>query len=437
MGAGLDGALVIPDSGFLKTWCDTLGHVGEAAPEAHLVTGIAVVSAIAAPKLRLTWFSNEEFCNVWQLVVGQSALGAKTSTMSNARSAIRDARAWMPDEDMLRFEPLIRTTDAGIVELLAAESKEDADDWETHAPPSWLLSWNEVATLFTKDAARWEESSRRILLGVYDGYIGSHTRATKRFPSRCCVTMVGNIPPHVLGGAVTETMFSSGFAGRWIVMPSPPLRRAVPRPNMNGGLNWSEIREQVRTLARLVADSSIVGNVYDLMDDGANAVYDTWYMRYFDQHNAAAGDTSTDRAAELWGRARITVVKLAALAAVARSFRDVRRLSDVVIEAQDVGWAILVVERSLDYFRPLLEETGSGHDPEVEALLRFARSRGATDEEQALTVREFMVKHRSNGRVKFPADRVRRAIGAAAAAGLIDYREQGRSVRYWLLQEAS
>lgn len=429
--------MVIPDEGFLNTWCDTLGHVGEAAPEAHLVTGIAVVSAIAAPKLRLTWFNNEEFCAVWQLVVGQSALGAKTSTMSNARAAIREARKFMPDEDYVRFEPLIRTTDAGIVELLAAESKEDADDWDDTWPPSWLLSWNEVATLFSKDAARWEESSRRILLGVYDGFIGSHTRATKRYPSRCCVTMVGNIPPHVLGGAVTETMFSSGFAGRWIVMPSPPLRRAVPRPNMNGGLDWRAINDQVRELSEMVARSSVVKNVYDLMDEQANAVYDAWYMRYFDKHNATAGDTATDRAAELWGRARITVVKLAALAAVARTVGSIHQLSDAVITAADVGWAIMVVERSLDYFRPLIEETGSTHDPEVEALLRFARSNGATSEDDALTVREFMTKHRSNGRVKYPADRVRKAVSSAAAAGLIDFREQGRSVRFWALEEAS
>ncbi len=435
MDAGLDGALVIPDEGFLKTWCDTLGHVGEAAPEAHLVTGIAVVSALAAPKLRLTWFNNQEFCNVWQLVVGQSALGAKTSTMSNAREAVWEARKVL--DDAVRYEPLIRTTDAGIVELLAAESQEDAERWQKSFPPSWLLSWNEVATLFTKDAARWEESSRRILLGVYDGYIGSHTRATKRHPSRCCVTMVGNIPPHVLGGAVTETMFSSGFAGRWLVMPSPPLERAVPRPNMNGGINWPAVASQVHDMAVLVNRSDPVQNVYDLMDDAANATYDGWYHKHFDAHNGHAEDVGTGRAAELWGRARITVVKLAALAAVAREFSQVQHLSDITITAHDVAWALLVVERSLEFFRPLLEETGSTHDPEVEALLRFARSRGATDEEQALTVREFMVKHRSNGRVRFPADRVRRAIGAAAAAGLIDYREQGRSVRYWLLQEAS
>jgi hypothetical protein len=356
--------------------------------------------------------------------------------MSHARAAIRDAQPFVPD-GYVKFEPLIRTTDAGIVELLAAESKEDADDWGTNWPPSWLLSWNEVATLFSKDAARWEESSRRILLGVYDGFIGSHTRATKRYPSRCCVTMVGNIPPHVLGGAVTETMFSSGFAGRWIVMPSPKLVRAVPRPNMNGGLNWGVIAQEVREIAELVARSSIVPNVYDLMDEGASAVYDAWYLRYFDAHNTAAGDTSTDRAAELWGRARITVVKLAALAAVARLVGTISTLSDVTITAEDVGWAITVMERSLDYFRPLLEETGSTHDPEVEALLRFAKGRAATCEDESITVREFMLKHRSNGRVKFPADRVRRAVGAAAAAGLIDFREQGRSVRYWLVQEAA
>jgi hypothetical protein len=173
------------------------------------------------------------------------------------------------------------------------------------------------------------------------------------------------------------------------------------------------------------------------MDEGANAVYDAWYMRYFDQHNAAGGDTATDRAAELWGRARITVVKLAALAAVSRSVGEIQQLSDAVITAEDIGWAILVVERSLDFFRPLIEETGSTHDPEVEALLRFARQKAATSEDESITVRDFMLKHRSNGRVKFPADRVRRAVQAAGAAGLIDYREQGRSVRYWLLQEAS
>jgi hypothetical protein len=206
---------------------------------------------------------------------------------------------------------------------------------------------------------------------------------------------------------------------------------------MNGGLDWGKIKDQVRELSEMVARSSIVSNVYDLMNDQANAVYDAWYMRYFDQHNATAGDTSTDRAAELWGRARITVVKLAALAAVARSFREVRQLSDMVIGPEDVGWAIMVVERSLDYFRPLIEETGSTHDPEVEALLRFARSSGATQEDGAITVREFMTRHRSNGRVKYPADKVRKAISSAAAAGLIDFREQGRSVRFWLLEEAA
>jgi hypothetical protein len=83
----------------------------------------------------------------------------------------------------------------------------------------------------------------------------------------------------------------------------------------------------------------------------------------------------------------------------------------------------------------MIEDTADHADPEVEALVRYARTCGATSEDGGVTVREFMTKHRSNGRVKYQAERVRRAISSAAAAGLIDFREQGRSVSYWVVEQ--
>jgi hypothetical protein len=431
--------VVIPAAGFLDTWCEQLGHVGEHDPEAHLVTGIAVVSAIAAPKLRITFGKSVEFCHVWQLIVGQSALGAKTSTLQSARAAIERARYGKPPEvrgmgDAVRFDYLTRATDAGIVELLGAPTEEQAKEWSDTWPPSWLLAWNEVSTLFTKDAARWEESSRRVLLSVYDGYVGSHTKATKAHATRCSVTMVGNIPPHVLQGSASELMFSSGFAGRWLVMPTPPLTKPMPF-STNGGVRWEPIEHSVDNLCRVVAATKQpIEHVINLWSDGAKATYTEWYERLWAQHNAA-NDQAAHRAAEIWGRARTTAQKLATLAALARSADFIDDLTQLRVGELDVEWALALVDRSCAYWAPMIEDTADHADPEVEALVRYARTCGATSEDGGVTVREFMTKHRSNGRVKYQAERVRRAISSAAAAGLIDFREQGRSVSYWVVEQ--
>lgn len=430
---------MIPAAGFLSTWCEELGHVGEHAPEAHLTTGIAVVSALAAPKLRITFGKSVEFCHVWQLIVGQSALGAKTSTLQSARAAIERARVGNPPlvrgiGDAVRFDYLTRATDAGIVELLGAPTEEQAREWSETWPPSWLLAWNEVSTLFTKDAARWEESSRRVLLSVYDGYVGSHTKATKAHATRCSVTMVGNIPPHVLQGSASELMFSSGFAGRWLVMPTPPLTKPMPF-STNGGVNWRPIEDGVDQLCRVVAATKQpVEHVINLWSDEAKALYASWYDRLWHQHNGA-NDQAAHRAAEIWGRARTTAQKLATLAALARSCDFIDDLTQLRIGELDVQWALELVDRSCAYWSPMIEDTADQADPEVEALVRFARDREATSEDDGLTVREFMLRHKSNGRVRYSAERVRRAVSSAAAAGLIDFREHGRSVRYWLVEQ--
>ena len=430
---------MIPAAGFLNTWCEELGHVGEHDAEAHLVTGIAVVSALAAPKLRITFGKSVEFCHVWQLIVGQSALGAKTSTLQSARAAVERARIGSPPlvrgiGDAVRFDYLTRATDAGIVELLGAPTEEQAREWSDTWPPSWLLAWNEVSTLFTKDAARWEESSRRVLLSVYDGYVGSHTKATKAHATRCSVTMVGNIPPHVLQGSASELMFSSGFAGRWLVMPTPPLTKPMPF-STNGGVNWRPIEEGVDQLCRVVAATKQpVEHVINLWSDQAKEVYASWYDRLWHQHNRA-NDQAAHRAAEIWGRARTTAQKLATLAALARSCDFIDDLTQLRIGELDVQWALELVDRSCAYWSPMIEDTADQADPEVEALVRFARDREATSEDDGLTVREFMLRHKSNGRVRYSAERVRRAVSSAAAAGLIDFREHGRSVRYWLVEQ--
>jgi hypothetical protein len=432
--------LVIPSSGFLRTWCDRLGNVGEAAPEAHLVTGLGVVSAMAAPKLRITFGKSVEFCHVWQLIVGQSALGAKTSTLQSSRAAIERARAGDPFRgieglgDEVRFDYLTRATDAGIVELLGAPTEEQAKEW-ADMPPSWLLAWNEVSTLFTKDAARWEESSRRVLLSVYDGYVGSHTKATKAHATRCSVTMIGNIPPHVLGGAVSELMFSSGFAGRWLVMETPPLARAVPFPAPASAFGWDAIEAQVDELTRVVRSTvNPVEHVLDCMDPQAAAAYCDWYDRNWHRHNSAS-DESGHRAAEVWGRARTTAQKVAALGALARTCEGLRDLHDLRIEEEDVAWALGLVDRSLSYWDPLIEESNTAADPDVEALLRFARKVGADDADTGVTLRQFMLATKSNGRVRLTAKRAKDAVRSAADAGLLDYAEDGRrSVRFWAIE---
>lgn len=427
---------MIPETGFLREWCDELGKVGEAAPEAHLCTGIAVLSAIAAPKLRITIGQSEEYAHVWQLVVGQSALGAKTTTLQSARAAIEEARKFA-GEGELKFDYLTRATDAGVVELLGAQNEEDAERWTERWPRSWLLAWNEVSTLFTKDAARWEESSRRVLLSVYDGYVGSHTKATKAHATRVSVTMIGNIPPHVLSGSASELMFSSGFAGRWLVMPTPPLVRAVPFPMPASKTGWNELLDRVGKIARMVRQTPDPVQVSGLWTADAAMVYTEWYDALFTLHNRANTEAA-NRAAEVWARARTTTQKLAALSAVARSVGVVDRLTDVRIEEEDARWAMAMVDRSCEFWAPMIEDSADHADPDVEQLIRFAARKGATCQEQGVTLREFMLATKTGGRVRVTAERAKRAVRAAAEAGLLDFAEDGRrSVRYWVLEDAA
>lgn len=431
---GMGDAVVIPGEGFLHEWCKDLGKVGEAAPEAHLTTGIAVLSAIGAPKLRITIGKSEEYAHVWQLVVGQSALGAKTTTLQSARAAITEARKYA-GEGELRFDYLTRATDAGLVELLGAQNEEDAERWSDRWPRSFLLAWNEVSTLFTKEAARWEESSRRVLLSVYDGYVGSHTKATKAYATRVSVTMIGNIPPHVLHGSASELMFSSGFAGRWLVMPTPPLVRPMAFPQPASDTGWTQVEAMIQELAQVARRTPGPVQVTDLWTTSAASHYIEWYDALWIAHNTAT-DEAAHRAAEVWARARTTTVKLAALSAFGRQASSVTTLADLRIENCDIEWAIALVERSCAYWTPMIEDSGSQGDPDVEALIRYARRKAATSDASAVTLRQFMLSSKSGGRVKVTAERAKRAIRAAAEAGLLDFVEDGRrSVRYWVVED--
>jgi hypothetical protein len=49
-----------------------------------------------------------------------------------------------------------------------------------------------------------------------------------------------------------------------------------------------------------------------------------------------------------------------------------------------------------------------------------------------------MLSSKSGGRVKVTAERAKRAIRAAAEAGLLDFVEDGRrSVRYWVVEDVA
>ena len=142
------------------------------------------------------------------------------------------------------------------------------------------------------------------------------------------------------------------------------------------------------------------------------------------------------RAAEVWARARTTTVKLAALSAFGRQASSVTTLADLRIENCDIEWAIALVERSCAYWTPMIEDSGSQGDPDVEALIRYARRKTATSDASSVTLREFMLSSKSGGRVKVTAERAKRAIRAAAEAGLLDFVEDGRrSVRYWVVED--
>lgn len=390
----------IPD-GFLRRWCETLAESSESPPGAFLPSGLAVLSATVGPRLVMRWqAAHEERMNLWVLNVGMSALARKTSGLSGLRESVK----WMRDgaDDLVRMLPVSRISDAGLVAALdvvgpetaaaqaAADDGVEVEEVVRPVPLSWIAVFNEVAPIWMDDGPGWAMDAQRMLLTVYDGHLSSGTRATRVPSQECFVTAIGNIPPGVLREQTTLSMLSSGFVGRWLVIPTPPPDRYVAFPRPNGRDPLDALRMDVEHLMRLARLRDRV-EVNGLWGEEPEMTREGWYARHWHALRESDPDDAMQAAyGELWGRLQATAVKVATLTAISEQIDALDDLAELRVHSHNVQWASDVVDASISYMTETLLEAGAESESQLGKtegkVLRYLERSGATSEQSARTL---------------------------------------------------
>lgn len=399
----------IPD-GFLSRWCATLSEDSESPPGAFLPTGLALLSAIAGPRLVMRWsVTHQERMNLWVLNVGMSALARKTSGLSGLKEAVR----WLSDDDLIRTVSFARLSDAGLVSALDVVTGDtdkaamDAEEFPTgpksktkveHAPVhrvvplSWIATFNEVSPIWQEEGAGWAMDAQRVLLAIYDGQLSSSTKATQVPTQDCFVTAIGNIPPGVLKEKTTLGMLSSGFVGRWLVIPTPAPTEIVSFPMPNGSDPLKRLHGEVDHLYSLARRGRRY-EVNELWTPDARLHREEWYANHTSSHRVGSPDDPfAVAAAELFGRLQATQIKVATLLAVGRMGHQISDLSELRVNVDDSDWASQTIDASISYVTDLLRDAGadaSSSGGKVEGrILRYLQKAGAVSRETARVMRD-------------------------------------------------
>lgn len=442
----------IPD-GFLSRWCDTLSESSESPPGAFLPTGLALLSAIAGPRLVMRWSAtHEERMNLWILNVGMSALARKTSGLSGLRAAVK----WIKDDDdLVRLTSMGRLSDAGLVSTLdvvtsdTARAAKDAEEFPTgpkgkdkdaerpevhrDVPLSWITVFNEVAPIWMEDGPGWAMSAQQVMLAVYDGQLSSTTKATHVPSQECFVTAIGNIPPGVLREQTTLGMLSSGFVGRWLVVPTPNPTQIISFPMPNGSDPLNRLRGEIEALHALAkqGDRYVVNNLWT---EDAKYLRDEWYRAGVEGFmQSSPDDPFAVAGSELFGRLQATAVKVATLLAVGRMSDKLSSLADLRVTVDDVAWANHVIDASIAYMTQTLRDSGAESSSAVGKtegrIIRYLEKVGATSRDKARVMRD--ISNASKGGKVSHRDVVA-AVDALYASEQIDLEDVGNTRRVWL-----
>lgn len=450
----------IPD-GFLSTWCEILAEGTEMPPEAYLTSGLVCVSTIIGPRMRLRWsHTHTELCNLWIVNVGRSALARKTSGMSAAKWAMRIAEGVVGDQ--ARWYGIQRFSDAQIArdldvvgpdtkaarELAAKEAKEAGEDPEhvpavrRKVPVGWLMSLNEISSLWGDNLRDYQQAAQQFLLDVYDGNLSSNTTATFVPSQETFVSAIGNIPPSELSDRTTLAMLRSGFAGRWIVMPTPAPVRPIHIPRLGSRETLDRLANLVVALAELAEQVSEVDVFRVMWPEGSEAdkCRENWYGSAWARLKDSDAMIPEEQArGELFGRLQSTSVKLSSIVAVTRAVGSVSTINDVVVSGEDCHYGQRLVDDSLSYLMQIVEDSGAASSTPVGKMegrvLRFLERRNAVSETSAVSLAQV-----SDGcKGKTDRETVRRAVESLASAGKVGCSSPGalstgvRNVHVWVV----
>jgi len=413
-----DGSMVIP-GGFLHDWCSANASGGEHPAGAYLGTGLVMMSTVLAPLLRVYWSpTHEEMANLWVVGTGDSGAG-KTTIGSSLGYGMECAQTVIGDQ--VRSLSISRVSAASLVADLdvlgpmieqaeraeRAKAKEEGRDPEPvivdepEPTVSHVLRLNELGMLWGASPSDrtgsqgWVEEARQVLLSLFDGKLSSHTRATKVIDQRCCVSAVGNIPTSELRDRTTLQTISSGFAGRWAILPVPGRDKLVATPQRNGKDPRLVVAGAVAQVCNLFRDSEPV-YLNEKMDDEALETRQEWYERGL---GALAGALDEQGLAHesLFQRMQSTALKLSAYCQISRDLgRPAKErlfdLAELKIDRLSVQWGQVIIDQAIQRMHDMATSNspsrGRVDSSDEERVYEWLVGRGHVDEDSQVTQRE-------------------------------------------------
>ena len=378
--------VILPPSGtFLGDFARENALDSEAHKMGFLAAGLAVMSALFGPRMRIQWGRHSEYLHVYLMLVGQSAMTHKSTIQASAKRAVKALVAAGVD---IREKSPDRVSDASLYEALDASKKYETEDpdnpgkmkTEVRAPdtPSSVIVWvNELAPILDS-RQKAERSMRDALLMVYDGEMSSMTKSTPVPLQPVSPTIFANIVEEDFSSMLSDPgTIASGFLGRWVPIAIPEGVEEKAEPTKDDAIPSAPAASgHLDDLVRLVtnhdaAHGGVVGgqvNAWNNATEEASKERKEWYRAY-NPRTFDWGDASDDERralTALFGRMQATAIKLAVMHAISRQAKQVASLEEVVVDRQDVVWGARMMSVMRQFLERELENIVSGGRGAVE-----------------------------------------------------------------------
>lgn len=320
--------LLIPDKGWIRRYVDAYSQKYEVPDEAIAGMAYSLLSATVGWRAYLGFTDAREPLSLFTLLVGESASAKKTTTLNIGEAIAADAnrqyvkRRGLSDLDEIR--PTLKVlqgghvSNRGLANTVGTDNEDKLVEYDRSIPPSYLMTWDEIAPLITEGAeGSFLNETRFWLLKMYGGrQPGVTTADTQLYPIRTSLSVVGTMTANQFNEMLSGGSVQGGTLGRMMVIPTGdpdawvPLPIQVDQEQRDELVNW--LSDFCFMCDRFNNDECL-GQVTFTND--AREFWLAWYTAHKDNIKALDQEDSTraEVRSTVFGRYQATALKLAAL----------------------------------------------------------------------------------------------------------------------------
>jgi hypothetical protein len=424
---------LMPLKGFLAEYVDLNTPLSEAAAQAHLATGLAILSAAIGWRARIEWGRSAEPITMFVLLQGASSTAKKTTTAKTGAELVRYASNLAEQEGRgevpLSVRSISHASRKGIIELIAPKDADEAKDWERNYPPGVVLDWDEFGMVLGKPGevkgSDWLGQLRTCLMEIYGGRHGGIQIGAGKLPgSRCSVAVLATMTRQELEQRVSSGLLRDGFMGRFVMMPHPGRDRYLGVPPSWEPYHAERQERLARFLMRVATSRQEMGDVFRRLTPAALEMRKDWYeqrMRQLDL-DARIGGEAEAALVDAMGRLQTTAMKVAAVSAVAEMGDD-EDLGEVLIDTTHIQYGVALAEHALSEIKAL---TGEGGPPLDRYRMKVCQYLAARNGQGAISRSEFLDNCRFDGLTREDRWKVLQSMHKEAIIEIRLERTQGR-----------